>query len=455
MKSFKRILLLSLAVVMVVGIMPLVSAAAEAQKSESEVYADVLFALGAFRGTEAGYELERIPTRIEASVMLVRLLGKETEALASNAPHPFDDVPGWAQGYVSYMYEKGLTKGVSSTKFGSSSECDSKMYVTFVLRALGFDDSKGDFSYEEALTHGRMNKLLTGDDALRYTEKGFTRGEMATVSYNALFVSLKNSDKILLQKLDEENAVNKTAAKKILDTIEADDLIALANYNTGNYPYFDLTTKMQTGYAVTGYPSQTIVMDSQAKGQDLDSNPKVSYHFTFTSPDGKKLTSESYITDGYEYTKDLDGNRIKKKFELQNDGSDDDPDAVLNILEKYANVKMDKSSDGSLKITLTYANNSIAAVNTAKSSAGFWFNLDEMKETQYTILCKKFEKTYNINAEGELISEGEAVELSYVEDGDSDTYTITRTTNMTYNNIGKPVTVTLPGDLSSYKEIKD
>ena len=42
--------------------------------------ADSLHEMGLFQGTQNGYDLDRTPTRAEAAVMLVRLLGKEAEA---------------------------------------------------------------------------------------------------------------------------------------------------------------------------------------------------------------------------------------------------------------------------------------------------------------------------------------------------------------------------------------
>ena len=47
--------------------------------------ADALHELGLFQGTESGYELDRAPSRVEAGVMLVRLLGAEEDALAAEA----------------------------------------------------------------------------------------------------------------------------------------------------------------------------------------------------------------------------------------------------------------------------------------------------------------------------------------------------------------------------------
>ena len=81
--------------------------------------------LGLFRGASeqedgtADFDLNREPSREEALIMLIRALGKEDKARGYGKTHPFTDVPAWADGYVSYAYENGLTKGVSDTRMRS------------------------------------------------------------------------------------------------------------------------------------------------------------------------------------------------------------------------------------------------------------------------------------------------------------------------------------------------
>ena len=48
--------------------------------ADSTSLADDLKEIGMFKGTNEGYELDRAPTRVEAAVMLVRMLGKEEAA---------------------------------------------------------------------------------------------------------------------------------------------------------------------------------------------------------------------------------------------------------------------------------------------------------------------------------------------------------------------------------------
>lgn len=116
-----------------------------ASTTEAETKAAALKQLGLLTGVsvpETNFDLDRAPTRTEALVMLICALGKESEALNGSWTHQFTDVDSWADKYVGYGYEKGLTKGVSITKFGTGN-ADSDMYLTFMLRALGYSDTVG------------------------------------------------------------------------------------------------------------------------------------------------------------------------------------------------------------------------------------------------------------------------------------------------------------------------
>ena len=123
-----------------------------------------LYDLGLFKGTDKGFELDRQLTRAEAAVMLVRLLGAEPEAIARNYGHPFTDVPSWADPYVGYLYQNGLTNGISKTEFGSGRPTTLDDYLTFMLRTLGYKDGE-DFEWSQAESFaakiGAADKNLT------------------------------------------------------------------------------------------------------------------------------------------------------------------------------------------------------------------------------------------------------------------------------------------------------
>ncbi|MBQ2743373.1 MAG: trypsin-like peptidase domain-containing protein [Oscillospiraceae bacterium] len=196
----KKIISLILCFALVVGFVPMniSNAAARSYRLEEELAKD-LKALGLFKGvSETDFALNRAPTRTEALVMLIRVLGRENDALAKGGKHPFTDVPAWASKYVGYAYENKLTNGMSATKFGSNAEASSSMYLTFVLRALGYSDTTGaDFTWDNPYTLARTTGILRGNpDTLK-----FMRGDVVLVSYAALEALVKGTSQTLAEKL--------------------------------------------------------------------------------------------------------------------------------------------------------------------------------------------------------------------------------------------------------------
>lgn len=179
-------------------------------------YAVKLSKIKVFQGTNNGFELDREPTRLEGLIMLIRLLGAESEAQGmKNEPCEFTDVPNWGKGYVNYAYKNNLTSGIGNGKFGSSDSLNAKVYVTFVLRALGYDDTKGDFTYKEAIDKALEIELLDGKFYLEITKETFTRGHVAKVTYNTLRQKVNNNENILAQKLINDGKLNESMASSI------------------------------------------------------------------------------------------------------------------------------------------------------------------------------------------------------------------------------------------------
>lgn len=207
----KKLVIFFLVLVLVFG-----SQFALAKANSATSAANTLFDLGLFKGigvNSAGdpiYDLGTEPTRAQALVMLIRLLGLEDEAIAGNWSHPFTDVPGWVQPYVGYAYENGLTLGISENTFGSDLVTNAKMYLTFVLRALKYSDSDSvaDFSYDNTLAFANSIGLTDKE----YPE--FLRGDIAQISLAALGVKLKETGTTLIQMLVASGAVEEGKAIK-------------------------------------------------------------------------------------------------------------------------------------------------------------------------------------------------------------------------------------------------
>lgn len=210
MKHFLRT---ALAGVVLVGTLAVSAAAADFTGC-----VDQLQALGLFRGSEQGYELDRAPTRAEAAVMLVRLLGEEQDALALEYDAPFTDLDSWQQPYVQYLYDNGLTTGVSETAFAPEEPCSAQMYAAFVLRALGYTEAGGDFTYDSVLDFAGQAGLY---DPAAIDPADFLRDDVAAASYTALSLPVKGSGQTLLDRLVEDGAVDAQAAAPVQALFDA------------------------------------------------------------------------------------------------------------------------------------------------------------------------------------------------------------------------------------------
>ena len=149
------------------------------------------------------FALWRSPSRAEAVTMLVRALGREDEAAAMGKTHPFTDMPAWADGYVSYAWENGLTKGVSDTAFGAGDHATGEMYVTFMLRALGYADGT-DFTWDDPWPLAEACGILPE----RVDRENFLRADAVDVTAAALSAQRKGGAGTLSGKLIVEGAID-------------------------------------------------------------------------------------------------------------------------------------------------------------------------------------------------------------------------------------------------------
>ncbi|PKM66714.1 MAG: hypothetical protein CVU95_10595 [Firmicutes bacterium HGW-Firmicutes-2] len=188
-------------------------------------YAFILSEVGIFKGSDKGFELDREPTRLEGLVMTLRMLGLEEEAINYDKKVvDFKDVPAWGERYVQYAYKLNLTKGISNEHFGSSNRMDNKSYLTFMLRSLGYDDDKKDFTWSNAAEKAAEIGIIKKNEK---NTMNFTRGDIAEVSYNTLKMNLKGEDKLLIEKLVEEKKIDQTKFEtldiKIRENLISDD----------------------------------------------------------------------------------------------------------------------------------------------------------------------------------------------------------------------------------------
>lgn len=153
---------------------------------------------GSFTGYGEGYDLELAPTRIQALIMFIRVLGEEEAALAYTGTTPFKDIAKGSQSekYVGYAVSHGYTNGYTATQFKPNQTVTANQYMEFMLRALGYSSTANtnlSATLDTALASGVMT---AGEQAMLQTDP-FLRAELAYVSYYALDAALSGSSQTL------------------------------------------------------------------------------------------------------------------------------------------------------------------------------------------------------------------------------------------------------------------
>ncbi len=253
---------------------------------------ETLETLGLVRGTGNGFEPERTATRAEAVTMLVRLLGREAAAEKEIGRCPFAD-GGWASPYITYAYKNGLVIGQRAGWFGSETPVQIRDYLTMLLRALGYSTANGDFSWSGSIAFADSIGLTHGE----YTaQTEMLREDLALMSYTALTLKLKNSDRTLIEQLYLDGAVSASDLK-------ATRLSAALSAGKTDY----------TAAEIHEMSADAVVMLELFREEEDFTKEKPSSHASafFVTADGAALTSW-HALDGVAHARaiTLDGRRF-------------------------------------------------------------------------------------------------------------------------------------------------
>lgn len=161
---------------------------------------------GSFTGYGQGFDLELVPTRLQALIMFIRVLGEEEAALAWTGTTPFTDIAKGSQAerYVGYAYEKGYTNGYSATQFKPGNAVNAGQYTEFLLRAMGYS-SAANTDLSDTLERAEQAGVLTAGEAAALGTGRFLRADLVYVSYYALEAYLPNDEETLADALMDKN----------------------------------------------------------------------------------------------------------------------------------------------------------------------------------------------------------------------------------------------------------
>jgi len=149
---------------------------------------------GSFTAFGSGFDLELSPTRLQALIMFIRVLGEEEAALAYTGTTPFDDIaPGTdAARYVGYAYEKGYTNGYTTKLWKPANTVNVYQYTEFILRALGYS-SAANTNLADTLERAQTAGVMTPTETSAMKNVTFLRAHLVYLSYYAMDVPVADT----------------------------------------------------------------------------------------------------------------------------------------------------------------------------------------------------------------------------------------------------------------------
>lgn len=276
MKRFLTILFATLALT---GLLCVTASAASFDGAAKE-----LAAIGMLKGGANGFDLDKVPTRAQAAIMLVRLFGAEPEAQGTyrsgRITCPFTDVNETAAPYVAWLADEGLANGTSETTFGAAEPCTARAYTIFLLRALGYEDGE-DFTPGTAQEFAAQLGIVD-TSAITGT---FLRDDLAALTYQALGTDLKDGSTYLLDSLIALGDIKENDAYPIVEKIENMRALSAASKDLNKGLAMDLDVDAAVTVSSGNLVQQTgISMEGDIR-LVMEPSPKMSANLTMTADD--------------------------------------------------------------------------------------------------------------------------------------------------------------------------
>lgn len=206
---------LSLILIVLFVMAPFEYGFAESEKVDNSV--SLLYELNILKGDGSGLSSlisEEPVTKLEASIIILRLLGLENEAMQYGGDN-FIDVKDnhWARNLLSYIHDKQIDMWeVKDNKFNPNENITSELFTKRLLSILGNDEYSDSF-VDEAKNMGLASVL---------NKSTINMQEAAKLIEEALNIKIKDSKTTLAEYLVE---------KKLIDRKSADTLGLVENYD--------------------------------------------------------------------------------------------------------------------------------------------------------------------------------------------------------------------------------
>ncbi len=394
MRNLKRALSLTLASVMLLGMMVVGSSAAgypDVSEEENIEAIEVLQSVGVMEGDNNGnFNPDDYVTREQMAVIMSKLLNLDYNYYQGT--NPFSDVPAWAAPYVAACAANGITSGIGGGMYGAGQNVNAVQAALMMLKALGYFQYQEDFGGDYVLATVKQAteaRLFDGIDS--NAQQALTRNEVAQMALNALkadMVTFTGDVGIELPNVghvgykSEYTARTSTLSKYQAIERRSSDVGGTNNLNRGQY-YIQLGEELYNGDlrlnndAIDdfGRPSRAWEYDGKAIGTYAKKELlKAEYTAAVTGEELYNLLTRNVIND-YDLDVYVDGAAVdfdKNQLVRSNKDSIETSDSVIrgDITGRGVKTEVytdpDAGSDGEIDIVIinTYLAKANADYNT-------------------------------------------------------------------------------------------
>ncbi|RKI71326.1 S-layer homology domain-containing protein [bacterium 1xD42-67] len=198
MRNLKRALSLTLASVMLLGMMVIGTSAAsypDVDKDNNVEAIEVLQAVGVMQGDDKGnFDPDRSVSRNEMAIVMAKLLNLDYNYYSESCP--FWDVPDYAKPYVGACYANGIVSGYNATTYGGADTVTAVQAASMMMRALGYFQYESDYKDGFVIaTVKQASKIGLFKDINANQDSPLTRDQVAQLALNTLKTGMVEAQK--------------------------------------------------------------------------------------------------------------------------------------------------------------------------------------------------------------------------------------------------------------------
>ncbi len=447
MRNLKRALSLTLASVMLLGMMVVGAGAAsypDVDEKDNIEAIEVLQAVKVMVGDEKGnFGPDQPVNRAQMAVVMALLLDLDYDYYEGT--NPFKDVPAWAAPYVAACYANGIVSGYDAYTYGSGDPVTAVQAASMMMRALGYFKYPSDYSNNggfELATVKQASKIDLFRQINANAKDPLTRNQVAQLALNALKTPIVEADDKTISWVDGNGNViasggqvnyvvtasNQAFARAI------DDAESNGNALNGvNGFIIELGEKLYNGDLklnnnstdVFGRPARAWELDGKAIGTYAKKELlKQEWTAKVTGKDLYDLLGKDTIND-YDFTITIDGETEENVLKYVANTAADQYYFTKDSLIKTNTKQVGGTGNGVL--TQVYVDTAkkdvyIAIINTylAKADADYSSKKDEVSFTVWSIT--EYNKTGKLVKDTKdtksLTVKGEDFAIEDVKDGD-------------------------------------